>query len=375
LEVADRSLTSDLRLVERGMKKVRCMECGLVRSGDVIDPEELQRHYEEDYVLWALAKSSEPVLFTASGGRQRSEIFFSWIRNGLERAGVTSIARVLEVGAGEGSLLARFAAHPDTAIVHGLDLNPNAARVAMGRGLEVSAGSYRHVVERYDLIYAVAVLEHVPSPRDFLAHLGSHLTDQGVLVVCQPCQDRQSNDIFFRDHLWHFSADHVTALAASCGLVDRHREVGSDLVPDFSLHVLAQSPDRAPRQPARIATADQVEESIRQWQAVFRGVDAWLGAVGPAIAVWGLGQTFSLIGAYSALQSGDVVVGVDDNPQRYAAAGYPFPVEVPEQLDGHSERPPVLVTFRPGHDVLARLRARRLEYHCAVPTVETNPPS
>lgn len=374
LDVADRSLTSDLRLVERGMKKVRCTECGLVRSGDVIDPDELQRHYEEDYALWARAKSAEPIFFTDSGPRPRSDVFFSWIQDSLAQAGVESIAKVLEVGAGEGSLLARFAAHPGADIVHGLDLNPGATREAAKRGLVATTGSYRQVADCYDLIYAVAVLEHVPSPRDFIGHLGAHLTDRGVLVVCQPCQDRESNDIFLRDHLWHFSADHVTALAASWGLVERYREVGTDLVPDFSIHVFARTLDSPARAPVAIIGADRVEESIRRWRAVFAGVDTWLRAVGVPIAVWGLGHTFSLVCAYSALNSDDILIGVDDNPRRHDSAGFPFPVTVPEQLAAHPDRPPVLVTFRPGNGVLARLRASRLKYHYAVPTDQSRSP-
>jgi trans-aconitate methyltransferase len=84
----------------------------------------------------------------------------------------------------------------------GLELSPGAAQAARRRGLSVDVGGFDALTGRHDLVYAVAVLEHLPSPRAFFARAAAALSDHGVLVVTQPAQDRPSSDVFFVDHLW-----------------------------------------------------------------------------------------------------------------------------------------------------------------------------
>ena len=96
----------------------------------------------------------------------------------------------LDVGCGAGLLaepLARLGA-----AVTGVDAAPQlvaAARDhAAGRGLAIDyrAGGVEDVSGRFDLITAMEVIEHVASPRTFLANLAERLADDGLLILSTP---------------------------------------------------------------------------------------------------------------------------------------------------------------------------------------------
>ncbi|MCJ7421540.1 bifunctional 2-polyprenyl-6-hydroxyphenol methylase/3-demethylubiquinol 3-O-methyltransferase UbiG [Sphingomicrobium astaxanthinifaciens] len=98
--------------------------------------------------------------------------------------------RAMDVGCGAGLLtepLARLGAS-----VTGVDAAQElieAARVhAAGQGLAIDyvAGEVAGVEGRFDLVTAMEVIEHVASPRDFLATLVSKLADDGLLILSTP---------------------------------------------------------------------------------------------------------------------------------------------------------------------------------------------
>lgn len=96
--------------------------------------------------------------------------------------------RVLDVGAGSGSLAAAFAKHRHLVTV----VEPS----SMIDTKNLSQLSVRVIKDmwptadlqdaKFDLILCVQVLEHVDSPRDFLADLAEHLSDNGRIYLEVP---------------------------------------------------------------------------------------------------------------------------------------------------------------------------------------------
>jgi SAM-dependent methyltransferase len=370
------SMLSDCRAFGRPLRKVRCAECGLVRNAEPFAAGELSAHYRESYQLASRGAAADSLFFTPTGPVPRSRVFADWIIHAIERTAVREPQTILEVGCGEGRLLERLAKRWRTSRVRGLDLSPRAVAAARAHGQEVHVGGYHDAPGDADLIVAVAVIEHTPSLRDFLATLRTRLAPGGMLVCAQPCQDRGSSDIFIADHLFHFDSGHITRLAADVGLRETLREVGTPLVSDFALHVLtSDQPRQAPWSEPPASTGEKLTAQITMWLRRFRAVDAWLERRPTApIAVWGVGQTFSMLRVYTGLGEHKIAIGLDENPARFESAGLGFPVVDPFTDQAAADGMPILVTFPATHRVVRALEARGVDYHLALGNTMTRIP-
>jgi len=106
----------------------------------------------------------------------------------LSKVGAPPGARMLDVGCGYGFGL-------DIAQVifkwEGIGLEPSLAaeRGRLDLGLDIRSGTLDDAFEpdeRFDVIFASEVLEHVPDPRDFLASVFRRLSDDGVFLMTTP---------------------------------------------------------------------------------------------------------------------------------------------------------------------------------------------
>ena len=106
-------------------------------------------------------------------------------------AGLGSFATVIEVGCGEGALLARLmdAIDPDATAL-GIDIAPNPGHGYTGRNrnVEFRQAAVAEVVAdglRFDLVVVSDVLHHIPPAdrHDFLESCSALLTPNGTIVV------------------------------------------------------------------------------------------------------------------------------------------------------------------------------------------------
>lgn len=359
-------MTSDSRTIPAGLRKYECRQCHLIRNGYPFSYERLLTHYGEDYVLGEHAAIAEPLMFTPSEPLPRSYLTFQWLAQALDSIGFAHSGSLLEVGCGEGSLLKQFSTQWPECQVRGLDMSARSVDAARANGLDVAVGSYRDVTGSYDLIYSFTVLEHVPSPSDFLARLRAHLKEGGILLTAQPCQDRGSYDIFFSDHLHHFFSQHVAMIGAKTGLKEVVRSTSNPYFQDLSLHLFTTNDaDSVPSPKPEIDPVRAIDDSLHRWQRIFRDIDRWLETHSNRdLAVWGVGQTFVFLSTYTNLRTSKIQVGFDDNPDRYAESNLPFPViKLETGTIKDPSRLAVLLTFIPGAAVLDRLSELGIEYY------------
>lgn len=326
-----RSLRSDRQVLAGDLCKLRCEQCGLVRQGAVYLQGSLAQMYAAEYTV-APADYSFP---TPQGPIRRSSLFRAWLVEAFGAYRWHGVRRCLEIGAGAGTLLNELqTCFPDTHF-EGIELCAAAVAQARQRGLAVCQAGVEDTPEGvFDAVYAIAVLEHVPSPSRFLRDLRRRLRPGGLLYLCQPTQDVASYDIFFVDHLHHFGTDHLRGYARKCGFRERGAIVGHEWMPNFSLH-LWQAADNgrdggwadSPGYTSCADTLRQVTDDLRRLDEAL----ARLRQERKRVAVFGLNEVYALARAYSALGAYPLHCGLDDRPDNPDYARLGFPVVLPEK--------------------------------------------
>jgi len=108
------------------------------------------------------------------------------IRAELDQLPLPRDARILDAGCGSGRTLEELA---DYGTVAGLELNPDAAQVARGRGFEVEVGRLEELPwpsHTFELITCLDVIEHVPDDRAALRELRRVSRPGGWLLATVP---------------------------------------------------------------------------------------------------------------------------------------------------------------------------------------------
>lgn len=356
-----RAMQSDRTIVPTSLAKVECMVCGLVRDADP------HGRHDDYYTSAYRLDRGDHVFYTASGPMVRSALLADWVERLLAQGVVDpSRARVLEVGASRGFLVTELATRWPRATVRGIELGVAAAAEAVARGAAVVTGETSQLpAGEQDIVIAVAVLEHVPSPSAFLGELARLIRPGGHLVLIQPTQDVPSYDVFFVDHLFHFGTPHIEALASQRGFRTRWTDVGFDFMPNFSGHLCEADGERSPRTwsgpPAATTCAATLRSVMADLSRAVRRA-AELRAAGRLFGVFGLHEVFALVQAYSSLAELGITVGLTDDPGNPEYSDLGCPVARPEDCAAYGVRD-VFLTMNRVHYPHAIRRLAALGVH------------
>lgn len=223
---------------------VACPGCGLVVTSPRPGPGEIAAFYPDDYYAHVRPAPRRGARFVAElkarrGGYPSTDGALAraaW-RLAAETVGRLYLThlpyagpgrRLLDVGCGVGQSLV-WAAERGWE-VHGVELDPEAVRLAHDRGLaSVRLGTLEaqgFPAERFDAITLYQTLEHVYSPRAVLSECRRILRPGGRLLVSVPnfaSLPRETlggawNGMQLPVHLYHFTEPTLRRLATSCGL-------------------------------------------------------------------------------------------------------------------------------------------------------------
>ncbi|HRY31264.1 MAG TPA: class I SAM-dependent methyltransferase [Candidatus Paceibacterota bacterium] len=93
---------------------------------------------------------------------------------------------VLDIGCSYGEFLAKFGKGSA-----GVTINPEESRFGRERGLDIRLGNIEAsdfvLNEKYDVIFANNLFEHLYSPHDFLCRIKKYLKPNGLLILGVPC--------------------------------------------------------------------------------------------------------------------------------------------------------------------------------------------
>ncbi|MFI4941768.1 MAG: class I SAM-dependent methyltransferase [Burkholderiales bacterium] len=309
-------MLSDGQILERGLRRLSCLSCGLARHADPPGAEELQRLFASGYGLYAHPPGE---------GREtlRQESYAKWIVAALAglRPGI-----VLELGSGNGSLLLELAKRWPGAELAGIEPSEAAAAQARAAGLDVSRGFAEDLPASgriCDVAISVNVVEHARDPLAFLRSARARLRPGGTAILVCPDGERPSMELLFFDHLHSFTAAAFERMLARAGLRLRRTEAAPGALGAFRMYVSeAANPARAAAGSDPRALAGSRARYLAAWAALD---DALLERAHGATSLtcFGAGETASLLRAYAPRSWTRVRRMVVDEPTASHFAGLP----------------------------------------------------
>ncbi len=207
-----------------------CLDCGLVYQSPCMTAAEADAFYAEEYRL-LYEGSTDPTSRNLVDQRGRAESLYAFTRPIVD-----TVVRHLDIGCSLGLLLQRFQKAYHCQAV-GIEPGEGHRVHARKEGLIVYAALeelQKREKCRFDLVSMAHVLEHLPDPVGYLAHLReSFLTPDGWLLFEVP--NLYAHDSFEIAHLVSYSTHTLTETVRKAGFeivrLEKHGRPRSSLLP------------------------------------------------------------------------------------------------------------------------------------------------
>lgn len=221
---------SDGTKTNHSLVKEECKVCGTVRTKVDFD---WAKFYQNTYC--PSRNIDTPVVSKDNVESTRSDFVYEWIVSLLKPFEKQKFSDMLEIGCGQGYLLDKF----DVDNKYGIEPSTEAALLASSSKAHVRNIGYEDILdtEKYDLIISYCVIEHLESPDLFLEKSNKLLADGGVMIIALPIQDKFNYDLFFMDHLYHFSHNNFSKLLKVHGFHIVNYELGRESYSNIGLYV------------------------------------------------------------------------------------------------------------------------------------------
>jgi len=255
----------DKKLNDQVRRLVACGACGFVQRDPKLTPEELTVLYER---FRDLGMATEPPdayfdrITTLPPAQSENHAKLEWLEPKLRaHFGAASPKSILDIGCGGGVFLYAFAQRFAGTQLAGVEPTPAFAELARRRlKAQVVEGMYRRGAfeQKFDVICAIQVLEHVSDPVDFLSMVRDALTASGVVYLEVPdVADlghlAPDHDRFMSQHLQVFSRASLTEVCRRSGLELLHIDTMLTVRNKNNLLALARAgrmPEAAWKEPA-----------------------------------------------------------------------------------------------------------------------------
>jgi len=222
-----------------------CSQCGLVYQSPRLSDDELETFYTTSYrEIYQGNEGPSAKDLVVQEKRAKNILAFT-------STNIPTINRHLDIGCSAGTLLTRFRGHYNCQSV-GIEPGKAYREYAQEKGLTVyqSLKVLEEADEHaFDLVSMIHVLEHLPSPAEYLRGLRERfLLPEGFLLIEVP--NLYAHDSFELAHLSSFSAHTLTQIVISAGfkvnLLRKHGQPRSQLLPLYITLLAQPKPDYKP---------------------------------------------------------------------------------------------------------------------------------
>lgn len=212
-------VTSDSKPFPAGGQLFVCDRCGLTQKiASAIWLSEIEGIYST-YDMYHQSGSYDQVVFDSVTGKAagRCEV----IAGHLHRWGhLASVGNLLDVGTGNGAMVAAFSANFPAWNLYGQDQDTRKVEVLAGLpGFKrLFTGPITQIDRAFDLVTLVHALEHFTEPVRMLREMRQSLSASGRLFVEVNNTEMMSFDLVVADHLCHFTPSSLEAMMQMAGL-------------------------------------------------------------------------------------------------------------------------------------------------------------
>lgn len=131
------------------------------------------------------------------------KLFFSWLVHTspqylieLSKKFKSKKFSILDIGCGQGLLLTNVINNFNVDKHLGLDFSKNAIKICRKLGLNAKNSNLSNIQNKFDVITANHVLEHIPEPQKFIREVHSKLNSKGIIVFSLPNSNGIGSKIF-----------------------------------------------------------------------------------------------------------------------------------------------------------------------------------
>ena len=209
-------ITSDSKPWPKGGNIGVCKTCGCVQK--ILDDswhQDVSKIYN-NYTIYHMANGCEQQVFNGLKSEPRSKSILSVIDKNLH---FPSHGTLLDIGCGNGGMLRSAQEILPNWILAGSEFNEkHRAQIEMIKNVKsFFTCSLDKILDTYDLVTIIHVLEHIINPRNILNQISHILNKNGFLLIEVPNLLENPFDLLIVDHVVHFTLKLLTNLLRLSG--------------------------------------------------------------------------------------------------------------------------------------------------------------
>jgi SAM-dependent methyltransferase len=247
-----------------GLNVIACRHCGM----GMMSPRPTSKWFDEFYEnhYWPIYISSRfqdlSEMYVKDDCVERAEQIFTAITPSFQQAP----SSYLDVGCGQGAMLAEFRKRYPTAVYVGVEPSPDAAEFCRRyHGLTVEVVEWNSldadkIPGPFDLITLIHVLEHVLDPVGVLTRAVRRLSEKSLIYVEVPdllSDEWSGKDFFHIAHVWYFHELALRNLFTRSGLDVVSITRGAAEVWPWAIGLVGQRSTKGPQPPEAVPGASE----------------------------------------------------------------------------------------------------------------------
>lgn len=193
------SVTSDSRIINKGITLYKCKNCFLIQKKSSIEE---QKDYFEEFISHNLTEGQEQVKFINNVPYPRSELIIKALKKQLNDKG-----SLLDIGTGNGSFIKSFKKYYPNYDFFAQDIQNNSSNIICNliKKENFFLCDLNKIKNQFDLISLIHVLGHIPDIKSFLCDLKKLLKQDSQIIIQTPDLERSFFDVTIIDQISHFT--------------------------------------------------------------------------------------------------------------------------------------------------------------------------